>query len=81
MTASDVVEKTSPPILRKIMICDTSDTLHNELDEGIDSNTKIYMMSGDVKIISHKQVNNHEKLGAQLTMKSYTEVDFFKQCQ
>ena len=81
MTASDVVEKTSPPILRKIIIRDTSDTLHNKLDEGIDSNTKIYMMSGDVKIISHKQVNNHEKLGVQLTMKSYTELDFFKQCQ
>ena len=81
MTASDVVEKTSPPILRKIIIRDTSDTLHNKLDEGIDSNTKIYMMSGDVKIISHKQVNNHEQLGVQLTMKSYTELDFFKQCQ
>ena len=35
MTASDMVEKTSPPILRKRMIRDTSDTLHNELDEGI----------------------------------------------
>ena len=81
MTASDVVEKTSPPILRKIMIRDISDTLHNELDEGIDLNAKRYIMSGDVKIISHKQVNNHEKLGVQLTMKSYTELDFFKQCQ
>ena len=35
VTASDMVEKTSPPILRKRMIRDTSDTLHNELDQGI----------------------------------------------
>ena len=38
-------------------------------------------MLGDVKIIYHKQVNNHEKRGVQLTINSYTEVDFFKQCQ
>ena len=38
-------------------------------------------MLGDVKIIYHKQVNNQDKQGVQLTIKSYTEVDFFKQCQ